>query len=50
MALFDAEKLYDEARAHHFTDITEETYRHCSRLKSPSVIDQEREQLKTSPK
>jgi hypothetical protein len=38
-------KLYDEVRAHRFTDITEVTYWQRSRLKFPSVIDQERDAL-----
>ncbi len=42
-------RLYDEVRAHAFTDITEVTYWQRSRLKFPSAIDQEREALKASP-
>jgi hypothetical protein len=39
-------RLYDEARAHHFTDITEGTYWQRSRLKFPSIIDEAKAELK----
>lgn len=42
-------KLYEEVRAHTFTDIIEGTHWQRSRLKFPSTIDQEREALKASP-
>jgi hypothetical protein len=43
------QQLYTEARAHHFEDITEATYWQRSRLKFPSVIDQEHDVLHPTP-
>ncbi len=44
--LFSQEqRLYTEARAHHFEEITEGTYWQRSRLKFPSSIDQEHDAL-----
>lgn len=39
------QRLYTEARAHHFEEITEVTYWQRSRLKFPSSIDQEQDAL-----
>jgi hypothetical protein len=44
----EEQQLYDEARAHHFDDITEATYWQRSRLKFPSSIDQEHDALHPS--